>query len=277
MRPFTKPSACYGSFADGIQRKERKLNRLYAKLTTLVCGFLLLAGARPAECKPTAKVTAPSFFQGTLNGGDIQNWTLWLSTTSKESLGVTFGTGGPAPTDHLLAARAEGTVKKKGRGFAIDLKLFAVTGSDVSVRVGRILGTSSPDGGYTGTFTLAGRSGTFSVTPAVAAPASVAALVGNYSSDGRDAEVQLNLASNGTFTLEGRVLGRAVGQAVGNWQVDSDGYLWLLPTRIAESNEFFDLTIKLRVPLKLRAVRSGNQLELFEPINNNQFASLTRH
>lgn len=251
------------------------MNRLPIKLLTLACTFLILAGARPAQC--AKRVTAPSFFEGTLNGGDIQDWTLWLSTTSKEALGVTFGTGGPAPADHLLAARAEGTVKKKGRGFAIDLKLFAVSGDDVSVRVGRIIGTSTASGGYSGTFTLAGRSGTFTVSPATPSAVNTSALVGSYSSDGRDADVELTLANDGTFSLEGRVLGRAVGRAVGNWQVDGDGYLWLLPTSIAESNEFFDLTIKLRVPLKLRAVRSGNLLELFEPIGDNRFGTLTRH
>lgn len=241
------------------------------KLLTLTLG-LLLASTCAAQCAPIP----PGFFEGKL-GGDLQGWTFWLSTTSKEALGITFGTGGPAPVDHLVAVRGEGAIKSKGRGSSIDLKLYAVTQEDRSVRIGKIHGvTRTAGGGYTGHFTLAGRSGTFTANPVPPVSAASTGLVGTYVAQRGEAEVAMKLAVDGTFLLEGRVMGRSVGRAIGNWQVDSEGYLWLLPTSIAESNQFFDLTIKLRVPLKLHAIRSGNQLDLFEPIRNSHFASFTR-
>lgn len=247
------------------------MNCRATKLLTLTVG-LLLASTGAAQCAPTA----PGFFEGKLSG-ELQGWTFWLSTTRKEALGITFGTGGPAPVNHLVAVRGEGGIKSRGKGNAIDLKLYAVTREDRSVRIGKIHGVSrTAGGGYTGKFTLAGRSGSFTAAPVPAVPAASTGLVGTYGALQRDAEVALKLQSDSTFLLEGRVLGRTVGRAVGNWQVDTEGYLWLLPTSIAESNEFFDLTIKLRVPLKLKTVRSGNQLDLFEPIRNSHFASFTR-
>lgn len=247
------------------------MNSRTLKLLTFTLG-LLCASACAAQCAPAS----PGFFEGKF-GGDLQGWTIWLSTTSKEALAVAFGTGGPAPADHSVAVRGEGSIKKKGRGNAIDLKLYAVTGENRSVRMGRIHGVSrSPGGGYSGKVTLAGRSVTFSVAPVPAVTTASTGLVGTYAAQRADAEVALKLATDGTFLLEGRMMGRTVGRAIGNWQVDTEGYLWLLPTSIAESNEFFDLTIKLRVPLKLRTVRSGSQLDLFEPIRNSHFASFTR-
>jgi hypothetical protein len=239
---------------------------------TLTLGLLIASASAARTASPT-----PTFYEGKLSGGDVQGWTLWLSTTSSEGLAVAFGTGGPAPADHQVAVRGAGSIRKKGSGRAIDLKLYAVARENRDVRVGRIHAVSRGSGGsYTGKFTLAGRSGTFTAAPVPAVPISTTGLAGTYSTVRGEGDVALKLAGDGSFYLEGRVQGRTVGRAIGNWQVDTDGYLWLLPTSVAESNDFFDQTLKLRVPLKLRTMRSGSQLDLYEPIRNSHFASFVR-
>lgn len=242
------------------------------KLLVLMLGLLIASAGTSRSAS-----TAPGFFEGKLTGADVQGWTVWLSTTNNEALAVTFGSGGPAPTDHLVAVRGEGSFKKRGRGGAIDLKLYAVTREDRNVRMGRLHGLSrTSGGGYTGRFTLAGRSGTFTVAPVPPVSIASTGLLGTYAAQRGDTDVAMKLLADGTFLFEGRVAGRTVGRAIGNWQTDAEGYLWLLPTSVAESNEFFDQTLKLRVPLKLRTMRSGSQLDLYEPIRNSHFASFIR-
>lgn len=247
------------------------MNFRATKLLTLMLG-MVLASAGAATAAPQA----PLFYEGKLSGTELQGWTLWLSTTNSEALGITFTTNSPAG-DHLVAVRGEGSVKKKGSGNSIDLKLYAVNRESPRIRIGRLHAVAQSTGAaYEGRVTLAGRSGRFTAAPVPSVPANMTGLTGTYLSQRADSELALKLAADGSFLMEGRVMGRTAGRAIGNWQVDTEGYLWLLPTSVAESNEFFDLSFKLRVPLKLRTIRSGSQLDLYEPIRNAHFASFTR-
>lgn len=251
--------------------KQRRVGLL--TLTMLLAGSLLGAGRAEARPRPQA---IDGFYQGTLQGGDLDNWKIWLAVTGRSGYALLFGTGGPAPETQLLAAQGEGRLTKRGRSFGLSLRLIAVTTQDARVRIGQLEATGEADGRLAGRFSLAGRNGTFSATPAVRNGPGASELAGSYVAGDSDASVELKLDANGSLLVTGQAFERSIGRIEGVWSLDTEGFLWVLPTRMIEINELFDFVVKLHVPLKMRAVRNGNELRLYDPISDGHFATLAR-
>lgn len=238
----------------------------------LLVGTLLTSAAPRAEARPPAP---PRYFQGTLRGSDLTGWTLWLATNGTKAYGVAFGEGGISKTGSFGGARLEGTV----RGSSVTLAVFPVSQEDIRHSIGTVRGTLSRQGALNGSFTFAGRQGSFTTTPVGADRGGTSDMVGEYVAVRRPrshSNINLKLLGSGEFSVEGKIDGTPVGRITGRWFVDTGGSIWFLPLSLIEDNNFFTLTLKLKIPLKLEIHDDGDDVTFFLPEFGTELFTLHR-
>ncbi len=233
-------------------------------LLTFVLGFQ----ARPANAAGTA---ATNFYEGALDGDDIVDWTLWLGRSGSQVLGLTYGTGGPAPDDALIGARMEGRIKRN----KVTLKVYPIVARNRRSTIGKLTGTISGNT-ITGTFTMAGRQGTFSATLQDADLPEMQEYAGLYEGETDAGDLQLSLSRKGTFVLSGNAFGEEIFRAIGGWLITPDGQLWVLPVSLRGNNSFFEFTLKFRAPFALSLEENESGFSVREPIRSRVVAHFRR-
>lgn len=224
---------------------------------------LLIAAAGLLAAEPASAAT-PRFFEGTLSGGDIEEWTLWIGINGKSVYGTTFGEGGPAGEDRLIGARLEGTL----RGSRVKMRVFGFTATDSRLRIGTLTGTLSRSRNrITGSFSIAGRRGAFSTSLAARNTSASSRLVGDYSL-GEALQLRISLRRDKTFRLSVRTDdGLELGTGSGVWYADREDRFWLLPLRMVSNNPLFTLSLKAQLPVRSEYELIAGALDIYDPFD----------